>query len=111
MPRRVLSLVILGAVAGVLAGAGCRKTAAALERPVTAPRPPGEDGDAPAAGSGYGVGLARQAHIFRGDSPSVGASSVDPAGHARLTPENNHDDGQRGLRENANGGPAQPDRR
>jgi hypothetical protein len=45
--------------------------------PWRTPDPPGEWGDAAAAGSGYGTGLARQAHTIRGDRSEPGPGPVD----------------------------------
>jgi hypothetical protein len=62
--------VVAGALAG-LAAAGCNHA-------WKSPDPPGAWADAAASGSGYGVGLARQAHIFgRSGPPQTGPSPYD----------------------------------
>jgi hypothetical protein len=48
------------------------------------PDPPGEWGDAAAAGTGYGPGLPRKAHIFFGDKPEPGPSPHDDVRTAAL---------------------------
>jgi hypothetical protein len=47
--------------------------APACDRAWRSPDPPGEWADAGAVGSGYGLGVARQAHIFQGErTPQTG---------------------------------------
>jgi hypothetical protein len=81
-----------------IADASCRKLTAASVKPIAPAKPPGEDSEAAAAGSGYGVGLAREAHFF-GEHGQSGVSRLDRAGHTRLPrdggPPDGHDGGAR----------------